>query len=134
MVFISKKGMQQERDCVNMLVNNGVFAVRVAGSGAGSSGRGVPDVVAKYKSNVYAIEVKSSSKDVIYVEDSQIKRLVKFCSCQSVIPVIAIKFNWLPFVFLKLKELECTSNGNRKISRERVRLLSKCEKYTILPI
>ena len=44
------------------------------------------------------------------------------------------KFTRIPFVFLQVRELDCTENGNRKISRETARGLSKCEKYCVTSI
>ena len=128
---MSKKGIQQERELVNLLNENGFQAVRIAGSGAGSRKNPKPDVLCVDKSVVYAIELKSSSKDVIYIDNKQIRSLIRFCDGFGINPLVCVKFSYVPFVFLRLRDLECTDNGNRRISRETAKSLAKYEKYSV---
>lgn len=131
---MSKKGLDKERELVNLLNDNGFRAVRIAGSGAGSKKNGKPDVLCINSTIAYAIELKSSSRDVIYIDKNQIDSLIHFCDGYGIYPLVSVKFTRIPYVFLQVRELDCTENGNRKISRETARGLSKCEKYCVTSI
>lgn len=131
---MSKKGLDKERELVNLLNENGFRAVRIAGSGGGSKKQGKPDILCINRSIAYAIELKSSCRDVIYINKNQINSLIRFCDGYGIYPLISVKFTRIPFVFLRLRDLECTDRGNRRISRETVRSLSKCEKYCVTSI
>ena len=128
---MTKKGTQQERDVVKLCEENGFRAFRIAGSGGGSKNNGKPDVVCINKTIAYAIEVKSSSKDMIYIEDRQIRSLIHYCDGYGIYPLVCVKFSRVPFVFLRLNDLECTDNGNRRISRKSALFRSKFKKYTV---
>lgn len=130
-VSMSKKGIQQERELVSLLNENGFQAVRIAGSGAGSRNNPKPDVVCINKSIAYAIELKSSNRDVIYIDNKQIRSLIRFCDGYGIYPLVCVKFSYVPFVFLRLRELECTDKGNRRISRETAKSLAECKKYLV---
>lgn len=111
-----KKGLNKERDLINYLDFKGFKAVRVAGSGAGTK-KPRPDILAGNKRNIYAIELKSSSKDVIYIKSYQVKNLIEFAKGFGAIPTIAIKFNYEPYYFLSVTDFKVTPNGNYKINK-----------------
>ena len=111
-----KKGLNKERDLINYLDFKGFKAVRVAGSGAGTN-KPRPDILAGNNRNIYAIELKSSSRDVIYIKKNQVKNLIRFAKGFGAIPTIAIKFNYEPYYFLSVNDFNITPNGNYKIKR-----------------
>lgn len=111
-----KKGLNKERELVNYLNNQGFKAVRIAGSGAGTK-KDTCDILASNKRNIYAIELKSSSKDNIYINQKQIKELINFSNDFGSVPVVAVKFSYKPFIFLFIDNLNVTDKGNFKINR-----------------
>lgn len=111
-----KNGFDKERDLVDFLLFNGYEAVRVAGSGAGTK-RGLPDIIAGKQTVKYAIELKSSTKNDIYIKKDQIKGLINFSNVFGAIPVIAIKFKCLPYSFMSVNDLPVLNSGNYKITR-----------------
>lgn len=115
-----KKGLNKERDLVNYLEFLGYSAVRTAGSGAGTK-KARPDILAGNGYNIYGIELKSSSLNNIYVKSDQVKNLIKFCNNFGAVPVIAIKFTYLPYAFMSINDLKCTNKGNYKINRDMIK-------------
>lgn len=112
-----KNGFNKERDLVDFLLNHGYEAVRVAGSGAGTK-RGLPDIIAGNSKAIYAIELKSSSKDNIHIRQEQLKGLIDFSKGFGAIPVVAVKFYRVPYAFLSMNDLRFSKAGNVNISRE----------------
>ncbi len=55
----------------------GTYAVRTPGSGAGKLPK--PDIIAVDSGELLAIEVKSSNRSYVILNNSQVKRLLKFC-------------------------------------------------------
>jgi len=55
----------------------GFYAVRTPGSGAGKLPK--PDIIAVDDGELLAIEVKSSNKSYIALNEAQVKRLLEFC-------------------------------------------------------
>lgn len=113
-----KKGIQKERDLVNYLEYHNYKAVRVAGSGAGTK-KARPDIIAGNKRNIYAIELKSSSRNSIYIKKEQIKELLEFSKLFGAVPVVAVKFNYLPYCFMSVNDLTVTRAGNYTINRDK---------------
>ena len=112
-----KKWIRKERDLVKILENKGYSAVRVVGSGGGTE-RPLPDILTGNAKNIYGIELKSSSKNVIYIEKHQIQNLKKFCENFGAIPIICIKFNYIKYTFIKISNLTKTDKGNFKITKK----------------
>lgn len=112
-----KKGISKERNLVNYLEKIGYTAVRIAGSGGGTE-RPLPDVIASNKKIIYGIELKSSSKKVIYIKKHQIENLKIFCDKFGAYPIICIKFNYIKYTFLKISNLIKTEKGNFKITKK----------------
>lgn len=115
-----KKGLDKERDLVNYLYSLGFAAVRVAGSGAGTK-RDTCDILAGKEKDIYAIELKSSSKDNIYIDRKQIRELIRFSRRFGAKPRVAVKFTYEPYLFLRIQELRGTKKGNYKFTRKMVR-------------
>lgn len=115
---MKKKGMNIERQVVKTLRKNGFEAVRVAGSGGGTKAPR-PDIIAGNRFKKYAIEVKSSIGDRIYIQNKQIRDLRIFAKGFGAVPVVAIKFKYLKSVFLDIQDLSITENGNYTIDREK---------------
>lgn len=85
-----RKGTAAERELLHKLWRNGFAVVRAAGSGSISWPN--PDLIAVKNSVNYAIECKSTSKEFLYITDSQIDQLTEFSQLANAKPVIAIKF------------------------------------------
>ena len=99
------KGANVERELVKLFTENGWRALRVAGSGVGDDSP--CDVIAgKSGSGGYAIEVKSSKKDRIYITKSQIEDFMLFANMMGLQPVIAARFNRQGWIFLLPSFLE----------------------------
>lgn len=115
---MKKKGMDIERYITKKLLESGFQAVRVAGSGAGTKAPR-PDIIAGNRFKKYAIEVKSSIGDRIYIQNKQIRDLKEFANGFGAVPIVAIKFRYLKHIFLSLSDLDVTSNGNYSITRKK---------------
>ena len=113
-------GTKKERDLVNYLNFNGFTAVRVTGSGGGTK-NDRPDILAGNKGDIYVIELKSSSKDIVYLRKEQIKELYRFADGFGAVPVVAVKFTYLPYCFMSSKDLTVTKGGNYTFNREKAR-------------
>lgn len=88
----SKKGSRAERELVNWLDENGWAVMRAPASGAATS-RELPDVLCGDGTRFYAIEAKSSSDDVIYIDGGEIEDLVFFADRFGAWPLIGARFN-----------------------------------------
>src|SRR3989344_4245255 len=82
------KGANVERELVKLFTENGWRALRKSGSGG------------------YAIEVKSSKKDRIYITKSQIEDFMLFANMMGLQPVLAARFNRQGWIFLLPSFLE----------------------------
>ena len=114
---MSKTGSKEERDLVNKLWNANFAAMRAPASG-GATKRPLPDVLAGNGYNTYAIEVKSSRKNNIYIRKEQINELKRFSKRFGAKPVICVKFTYKPYIILNIEQLFRTRTGNYKITRE----------------
>ena len=83
-------GANVERELIHFLLDKGFACIRAAGSGKTSYPS--PDVFAGKKGKKFAIEVKSSKKEVIYIERNEIEELVKWASIAGCKPIVAVKF------------------------------------------
>lgn len=117
--MIYKKGIEYERKLVRYLNKLGFMAVRTAGSGGGTP-EPRPDVLAGNNKQIYSIEVKSSSKDMVYLKNKEVYELKEFANGFGAIPLICVKFPYMDFFFINPKRLiHCkTKGGNFKITRE----------------
>jgi Holliday junction resolvase len=101
------KGSKAERDLVKMFTEHGWRAVRVAGSGVGDDSP-CDIIVGKTKRKGFTIEAKSSKKTTIYITKEQINDFVTFSYVLGLKPVIAARFNYEGWLFVKPENLKDT--------------------------
>ena len=114
---MSKKGSYEERYLVKYLEKHGYAATRIPASG-GATKSDRPDVLAGNGEDIYAVEVKSSKKDVIYIRHEQLLELKRFSKKFGATPLVCVKFTREPYTILSTDQLNRTAYGNYKISRE----------------
>ncbi len=113
---MSKKGSNEERAVVRLFEELGYGAIRVPASGARTKSD-KPDVLAGNGRNYYAIEVKSSRNDYIYIRSEQIDELLNFASRFGATPILAVKFTYVPFKVFNPLDLNVTKSGKYTIHR-----------------
>lgn len=106
-----------ERELVKLFSENGWRALRVAGSGVGEESP-CDIIVGKIGKKGYAIEVKSSRKDHIYIKKEQIEDFLLFSETIGLKPVLAARFSYEGWLFLTPDKLQ-DSGKFLSISRER---------------
>jgi Holliday junction resolvase len=113
---MAKKGSAEERDLVHKLWDREFAAMRAPASG-GATKKPLPDVIAG-NGNIYlAIEVKTTTKDKIYIDHPQIDALYEFSDTFGANPYIGVKFKYTKWLFLEPKNVERTKNNNYKIEK-----------------
>ena len=70
-------GKYYEYKTLQILELEGFKAVRIPASATGK--QPLPDIIAVKNNTIYAIEVKSTSQDYVYVDNFQINKLFEFC-------------------------------------------------------
>src|SRR3989338_1267638 len=99
------KGSRVERELLAILTENGWRATRTAGSGVNDDSP--CDLIAgKMGRKGFAIEVKSSKKNRIYITKEQIDDFMLFTNMIGLKPVIAVRFNYEGWLFVDPKHLE----------------------------
>jgi len=114
---MSKKGSKEERDLVRMLWDSNFAAMRAPASG-GATKKPLPDVLAGNGEIYLAIEVKSTSRDKIYINSQKVKGLCEFSNIFGAIPYIGIKFRYKKWLFLSPEDLEVTRNENYRLDKD----------------
>lgn len=127
---MTNKGIDSERKLLRELYSDGFVGVRTAGSGGGSS-EPKPDVIVGKNGKHFAIELKTSSKDDIYIKDTQIDGLVEFARKFGAIPLICVKFTRLPYVFMGIRTVEHTGGHMYHISKKQAIYLASGKKYQL---
>ncbi len=97
---MAKKGSAEERDLVHKLWDRNFAAMRAPASG-GATKRPLPDVVAGNGKLYLAIEVKTTTKDKIYIDSEQIDALLEFSKIFGAKPYIGVKFKYTKWLFLE---------------------------------
>lgn len=93
----------------------GFYALRTPGSGTGKTIK--PDILAVDDGELYAIEVKSTNREEVYIPAEQLERLVSFSrlfevkcpSCGERIrprPVVAVRFLGRRWVFREVERID----------------------------
>lgn len=113
---MAKKGTAEERDLVHKLWDRDFAAMRAPASG-GATKRPLPDVVAGNGKHYLAIEVKTTTKDKIYIDYPQIDDLQEFGAKFGAKCYIGVKFKYTKWLFLEPKDVERTKNNNYKIEK-----------------
>jgi Holliday junction resolvase len=113
---MSKKGTAEERDLVHKLWDRQFAAMRAPASG-GATRRPLPDVLAGNGKKYLAIEVKTTTKEVIYIDSPQIDALCEFASVFGAEPYLGIKFKYTKWLFLAPENMERTRSSNYKVNK-----------------
>lgn len=111
-----KKGSAEERDLVHKLWDRNFAAMRAPASG-GATKKPLPDVIAGNGKKYLAIEVKTTTKDKIYIDHPQIDALCEFSDTFGASPFIGVKFKYTKWLFLKPEIVLRTKNNNYKIEK-----------------
>lgn len=114
---MAKKGSAEERDLVHKLWNRNFAAMRAPASG-GATKNPLPDVVAGNGKIYLSIEVKTTTKDKIYIDFPQIDALCEFSDKFGAKAYIGVKFKYTKWLFLEPKNTQRTKNGNYKIDKD----------------
>ena len=101
------KGSRIERELIDVFTENSWRAVRVAGSGIGEDSP-CDLLAAKLGKKGFAVEVKSSKKQSIYITKNQIEDFILFSNIIGLKPVIALRFNHEGWLFIDPKHLKDT--------------------------
>ncbi len=104
------KGSNAERELVRIFTESGWKALRVAGSGVNDDSP-CDILAAKLGKKGYTIEAKSSKKTSIYIKKQQIEDFVLFSTMIGLQPVIAVRFNYEGWIFLKPEQLQDTGSN-----------------------
>ena len=114
---MSKKGSREERELVKMLWDANCAAMRAPASG-GATKKPLPDVIAGNGRIYLAIEVKSSSKDRIYIKSDKIDALCEFAGIFGAQPYIGAKFTRKKWRFLSPETLVKTRQKNYRLDMD----------------
>ena len=116
---MAKKGSAEERDLVHKLWERDFAAMRAPASG-GATKNPLPDVVAGNGKLYLAIEVKTTTKDKVYIDQPQIDALCEFSNIFGAKAYIGVKFKYTKWLFLEPKNTPRTKNGNYKVEKDYV--------------
>lgn len=111
------KGDRRERELVNTLDAEGFAVVRSPASGSGTD-RPQPDLLAGNGEQFYAIEVKSSSGNPIYIDGEELEALLYFSQNFGARPRVAVRFDREDWYFFHPADLYQTPGGNYRVKRE----------------
>lgn len=109
-----KKGSKEERDLVKLLWDADFAAMRAPASG-GATKKPLPDVIAGNGKIYLAIEVKTTSKERIYIESQKIGGLCAFSDLFGAQPYVGIKFKYKKWIFISPENLILTKNQNYRL-------------------
>jgi Holliday junction resolvase len=112
-----KKGSAEERDLVHKLWDKNFAAMRAPASG-GATKRPLPDVLAGNGKIYLAIEVKTTSKEKIYIDSPQIDGLCEFCDLFGAEPYLGVKFKFTKWLFLPPDKIDRTRSNNYRVDKE----------------
>ncbi len=91
--------------------------MRAPASGSATD-RDLPDVLAGDDGNFYAIEVKSSAGDPIYLEGGEVESLVYFARNFGAKARIGVRFDQEDWYFFHPGDLYTTNGGNYRVKKE----------------
>jgi len=113
------RGIQDERSLARLLWKRGFAVMRAPASGA-STKMPRPDLVVGRRDRglQFAIEVKTTRKNVLYIRGASIAQLLEFSQIFGCQPIVAIKFKGQrqPWLFIRPYQLLATPGLNYKIS------------------
>ena len=99
---MARKGFREERELVNRLERLGFAVLRAPASGSGTKSDR-PDMVAGRRGFYVALEVKTTSRRVLYIRGESIDQLVRFSKKFGAEPYLAVKFKRSGYGWLLLK-------------------------------
>ena len=114
---MAKKGSAEERDLVHKLWERNFAAMRAPASG-GATKRPLPDVLAGNGKIYLAIEVKTTTKDKVYIDSTQIDELCEFSKIFGAKAYIGVRFKYTKWLFLEPENTPRTKNGNYKVEKD----------------
>ncbi|MBQ6099775.1 MAG: Holliday junction resolvase [Methanobrevibacter sp.] len=114
---MAKKGSAEERDLVHKLWDRNFAAMRAPASG-GATKNPLPDVVAGNGKIYLAIEVKTTTKDKVYIDEAQISDLCNFSEIFGAKAYIGVRFKYTKWLFLEPVNTPRTRNGNYKVEKD----------------
>lgn len=112
------KGDRRERELVNRLDEAGFAVMRAPASGSATE-RELPDVLAGNGAVFYAVEVKGSAGDPIYLTGDEVEALVYFSENFGAKPRIGVRFDREEWYFFHPADLHTTDGGNYRVKKER---------------
>lgn len=113
----NKKGDRRERELVNTL-DDGQWAVMRAPASGGGTKRELPDVLCGDGEDFYAIELKSSGGDPIYIKEEEVVGLNFFADNFGAKARIGVRFDYEDFYFFDPSDLYRTDGGNYRVKKE----------------
>ena len=116
---MAKKGSAEERDLVHKLWERNFAAMRAPASG-GATKRPLPDVLAGNGKLYLAIEVKTTTKDKVYIDSAQIDELCDFSKIFGATAYIGVRFKYTKWLFIEPERTPRTKNGNYKVEKDYV--------------
>jgi len=116
---LSNKGSDAERELARILWEKGFVVVRSPASGSARKDP-QPDLLFSDGNSVYGTECKRSSKDKVYIGREEAAELEAFCErfglgCEA---LYAVRFNYRPWYFLKLENLEETGGSSFRVDED----------------
>ena len=114
---MAKKGSAEERDLVHKLWERNFAAMRAPASG-GATKRPLPDVLAGNGKLYLAIEVKTTTKDKVYIDSAQIEELCEFSKIFGATAYIGVRFKYTKCLFIEPERTPRTKNGNYKVEKD----------------
>ena len=114
---MAKKGSAEERDLVHKLWDLGFAAMRAPASG-GATKKPLPDVIAGNGKIYLAIEVKTTTKDKVYIDAPQIEALIEFAETFGATSYVGVKFKYTKWYFVATENLQTTRTGNYKVEKD----------------
>lgn len=116
------KGSNAERELLKIFSENAWKAARVAGSGVNDDSP--CDLIAGKIGKKFAIECKTTRKDIQYISKSQMQDFLVFAEIMGLTPVIAVKFFREGWLFLEPNQLKDTGK-NLGIKVDDAKLIGK---------
>lgn len=111
----NRKG--DRRELVNKLDAAGFAVMRAPASGSATPWE-LPDVLAGDREAFYAIEVKSSAGDAIYIDGEEITDLEFFTTGFGATSQIGVRFDHEDWYFFPPGVLHETAGGNYRVKKE----------------
>lgn len=124
------KGIASERKMLRELYVNGFVGVRTAGSGSGTK-EPKPDVLAGKNGKQFAIELKTSNQEDIYIKEAQIEGLIEFARKFGAVPMVCVKFKRLPYVFMRINDVRHTGGHMYHVSKNQARRMKNENRYLL---